>query len=476
MRTRSLSLGRIHFVGIGGIGMSGIAEILHNLGYRVQGSDLSENTNVLRLRELGIPIAIGHGPENLQDAEVVVVSSAVKADNAEVTAARAKHLPVVQRAEMLGELMHLKLAIAVGGTHGKTTTTSLIAALLDGAHMDPTVINGGIINAYGTNARLGEGEWIVVEADESDGTFAKLPATIAVVTNIDHEHLDFYGSFENLRNAFVRFIENIPFYGFAVLCIDDAEVQAMIQSVSDRRLVTCGLSPQADIRGTNVRITPEATYFDVALANRGRAEETTLKGLQLPMPGVHNVKNALAMVAIANELQIEEATLRGALAQFGGVKRRFTRTGTVGGIAVIDDYGHHPAEITAVLASARAIASGCVIAVFQPHRYSRVHHLFEDFCTAFNDADTVIVSDIYAAGESPIKGVHRDAIIEGLSAHGHHNVLALEEPRALGSLVHGIARQGDYVVCLGAGDVTIWAQTLPIKLAKLSGKPLEVGP
>ncbi len=476
MRTRSLSLGRIHFVGIGGIGMSGIAEILHNLGYRVQGSDLSENTNVLRLRELGIPIAIGHGPENLQDAEVVVVSSAVKADNAEVTAARAKHLPVVQRAEMLGELMHLKLAIAVGGTHGKTTTTSLIAALLDGAHMDPTVINGGIINAYGTNARLGEGEWIVVEADESDGTFAKLPATIAVVTNIDHEHLDFYGSFENLRNAFVRFVENIPFYGFAVLCIDDAEVQAMIPSVSDRRLVTCGLSPQADIRGTNVRITPEATYFDVALADRGRGKETTLKGLRLPMPGVHNVKNALAMVAIANELQIEEATLRGALAQFGGVKRRFTRTGTVGGIAVIDDYGHHPAEITAVLASTRAIASGRVIAVFQPHRYSRVHHLFEDFCTAFNDADTVIVSDIYAAGESPIKGVHRDAIIEGLSAHGHRNVLALEEPRALGSLVHGIARQGDYVVCLGAGDVTIWAQTLPIELAKLSGKPLEVGP
>ncbi len=476
MRTRPLSLGRIHFVGIGGIGMSGIAEILHNLGYRVQGSDLSENANVLRLRELGIPIAIGHGPENLQDAEVVVVSSAGKADNAEVTAARAKHLPVVQRAEMLGELMHLKLAIAVGGTHGKTTTTSLIAALLDGAHMDPTVVNGGIINAYGTNARLGEGEWIVVEADESDGTFAKLPATVAVVTNIDHEHLDFYGSFENLRSAFVRFVENIPFYGFAVLCIDDAEVQAMIPSVSDRRLVTCGLSPQADIRGTNVRITPEATYFDVALTDRGRGKETIFKGLRLPMPGVHNVKNALAMVAIAGELQIEEATLREALAEFGGVKRRFTCTGTVGGVSVIDDYGHHPAEITAVLASARAVAKGKVIAVFQPHRYSRVHHLFEDFCTAFTDADTVIVSDIYAAGESPIEGVHRDAIIEGLCAHGHRNVLALEGPKALGSLVVGIARHGDYVVCRGAGDVTLWAQTLPVELAKLSGKPLEVGP
>jgi len=455
--------------------MSGIAEILHNLGYRVQGSDLSENANVLRLRELGIPIAIGHGIDNLQDAEVIVVSSAVKADNVEVAAARAKHLPVVQRAEMLGELMHLKVAIAVGGTHGKTTTTSLIAALLDGAYMDPTVVNGGIINAYGTNARLGEGEWIVVEADESDGTFVKLPATVAVVTNIDREHLDFYGSFEKLRNAFVRFVENIPFYGFAVLCIDDPEVKAMIPNVSDRRLVTCGLSPQADIRGTNIRLTPEATYFDVTLTDRGRGKETTFEGLRLPMPGVHNVKNALAMVAIANELQIEEATLRAALTEFGGVKRRFTHTGTVGGVSVIDDYGHHPVEIAAVLASARAITSGRVIAVFQPHRYSRVNCLFEDFCTAFNDADTVIVSDIYAAGESPLKGVHRDAIIEGLCAHGHHNVLALEEPKALGPLVHNIVKKGDYVVCLGAGDVTIWAQSLPVELAKLSGKPLEVG-
>ncbi|MCE2509956.1 MAG: UDP-N-acetylmuramate--L-alanine ligase [Alphaproteobacteria bacterium] len=476
MRTLPLSLGRIHFVGIGGIGMSGIAEILHNLGCRVQGSDLSENANVLRLRELGIPVAIGHAADNIKDAEVVVISSAVKADNAEVTAARAQHLPVVRRAEMLGELMHLKMAIAVGGAHGKTTTTSMIAALLDSASMDPTVINGGIINAYGTNARLGDGEWIVVEADESDGTFTKLPATIAVVTNIDREHLDFYGSFDELRNAFVRFVENIPFYGFAVLCIDDAEVQAMIPRVADRRIVTCGLSPQADIRGTNVRITPEATYFDVTLTDRSRGKETTLEGLRLPMPGVHNVKNALAMVAVANELHIEEATLRDALAGFGGVKRRFTRTGTVGGITVIDDYGHHPAEITAVLGSARAIAEGQVIAVFQPHRFSRVHDLFEEFCTAFNDADAVIVSDVYAAGEKPVQGVHRDAIIEGLCAHGHRNVIALEGPKALGPLVHELAKAGDYVVCLGAGDVTLWAQTLPMELATLSGKPVEVDP
>ncbi|MEW5704699.1 MAG: UDP-N-acetylmuramate--L-alanine ligase [Pseudomonadota bacterium] len=469
-----LSLGRIHFVGIGGIGMSGIAEILHNLGYGVQGSDVSENANVLRLRRLGVPIAIGHAPENLQDAEVVVVSSAVKAPNPEVAAARARHLPIVRRAEMLGELMRLKWSIAVGGSHGKTTTTSLIAALLDGAGMDPTVINGGIINAYGTNARLGGGDWIVVEADESDGTFVKLPATIAVITNIDREHLDFYGSFAELRNAFVRFVENIPFYGFAILCIDDPEVQAIVPRIPDRRIVTCGLSPQADVRGTQVEITPEGARFDVVFTDRTSGEETTFAGLRLPMPGIHNVKNALAMVALANEMRIEEAALRKALAGFSGVKRRFTRIGTVGGVTVIDDYGHHPAEIAAVLSGARTVTPGRVIAVFQPHRYSRVQNLFDAFCTAFNDADVVLVSDIYAAGEAPVAGINREAIVEGLRAHGHRQVLPLEEPEALAKRVHEIAEEGDCVVCLGAGDVTAWAQALPDQLAKLFGKLPEV--
>jgi len=473
MNTLSLPTGTIHLVGIGGIGMSGIAEILHNLGYRVQGSDLSENANVRRLRTLGVTIAVGHAGENLEGVELVVLSSAVKETNPEVAAARERHIPIMRRAEMLAELMHLKPAIAVGGSHGKTTTTSLIATLLDSAGMDPTVINGGIINAYGTNAHLGEGEWMVVEADESDGTFIKVPATIAIVTNIDQEHLDFYGSFAELKNAFLQFVENVPFYGLAVLCIDDPEVAAMLPRISDRRLVTCGLSPEAEIRGVNIRVTPEGTRFDALRTGRHNSDKA-FKDLRLPMPGIHNVKNALAMVAIANEMQIDEATLRKALAGFRGVRRRFTHVGRVGGVTIIDDYGHHPVEIAAVLSGARAIAPGKVVAVFQPHRYSRVQNLFEDFCSAFADADTVIVSDIYAAGETPVKGIDREAIIQGLHAHGQANALALETPENLPALIRDMTATGDYVVCLGAGDVTAWAQALPEALAELSGMPLEV--
>jgi len=475
MNAIALPTGPIHFVGIGGIGMSGIAEILHNLGYRVQGSDLNENANVLRLRKLGIAVAIGHGDQNLEGVEVIVLSSAVKESNPEVVAARKRHIPIVRRAEMLAELMHLKSAIAVGGSHGKTTTTSLIAALLEAADMDPTVINGGIINAYGTNAHLGEGEWMVVEADESDGTFIKLPATIAVVTNIDREHLDFYGSFAELKNAFVQFIENIPFYGFAVLCIDDPEVAAMLPRISDRRLVTYGVSPKAEINGINVRITPTATYFDARIKGRGNDPDTVIEGLQLPMPGLHNVKNALAMIAIAQEMQIAEPVLRKALAEFSGVRRRFTNLGCVNGVTIIDDYGHHPVEIAAALSGARAIAPGKVIAVFQPHRYSRVQNLFEDFCAAFADADTVIVSDIYGAGETPINGIDRDAILKGLRAQGHAHALPLEGPESLAKCIYDIAKDGDYVICLGAGDITAWAQALPGALAGIEGKPLGNG-
>lgn len=464
MRALPHDIGPIHFVGIGGIGMSGIAEVMHNLGYRVQGSDVAANANVARLKGLGIEVHIGHAPENLGAAEVVVVSSAVKADNPELVAARARLLPVVRRAEMLAELMRLKSAVAVGGTHGKTTTTSLIAALFEAAALDPTVINGGIINAYGTNARLGGGDWMVVEADESDGTFTKLPATIAVVTNIDPEHLDFYGNFDNIRCAFQTFVENIPFYGFAVLCLDHPEVQAMIGRISDRRLVTYGFSPQADIRGVNLRFENGNSHFDAVLTDRRSGERRTIADLDLPMAGQHNVQNALAAVAVAREMSFSDEVVRKALAEFSGVKRRFTKVGEVGGVAVIDDYGHHPVEIAAVLGAARQAYRGRVIAVVQPHRYSRLKNLFEEFCACFNQSDTVIVADVYPAGEQPVAGANRDALVQGLRAHGHRHVVPLAKPEDLASLLAGLAQPGDVVVCLGAGSITNWAQALPSEL------------
>jgi UDP-N-acetylmuramate--alanine ligase len=469
MRSLPLDLGTLHFVGIGGIGMSGIAEVLHTLGYSVQGSDLGDGANVQRLRKLGIPVSVGHAAENLGDAQVLVVSSAVKANNPEVMAARDRLIPVVRRAEMLGELMRLKWSIAVGGTHGKTTTTSLVAAILDGAGLDPTVINGGIINAWGSNARLGSGEWLVAEADESDGTFLKLPATVAVVTNIDPEHMEHYGTFDDLRRAFDMFVENIPFYGFATLCVDHPEVQAMIPRVSDRRIITYGFSPQADVRGINLQPGPGGTRFDVVLTDRKTGVKETLDGFLLPMVGEHNVQNSLAAVAIAWEMQIPADAMRSALAGFAGVKRRFTRTGETDGITVIDDYGHHPVEITAVLKAARAATQNRVIAVVQPHRYTRLHDLFEEFCTCFNDADAVIVAPVYEAGEAPIEGVNRDALVEGLRHHGHRSVHALEGPEALPGLIDQLAARGDLVVCLGAGTITQWANALPEDLAKLRG-------
>ncbi len=475
MRSMPLSIGLIHFVGIGGIGMSGIAEILLNLGYQVQGSDVAESANVVRLRGLGIPIVIGHAAENVAEAQVVVTSSAIKSGNPEVAAAHAHMVPIVRRAEMLGELMRLKWSIAVGGTHGKTTTTSMVAALLDAAGFDPTVINGGIINAYGTNARLGDGDWMVVEADESDGTFVKLPATIAIVTNLDPEHLDFYGDFEVEKEAFRTFVQNIPFYGFAVLCIDDPDVQALIGQLSDRRLVTYGLSPQAEMRADNLRTGPGGTHFDVVVDSRD-APVRVLKGLHLPMFGEHNVLNALGAIAVALEMGIDADTVARGLKGFRGVKRRFEKTGEADGVTVIDDYGHHPVEISAVLKSARAVTRGRVVAVVQPHRYSRVMELFEDFCTCFNDADSVIVSDIYAAGEDPIDGIDRDALIHGLRARGHREVLALNDPDDLADLVRRLTVTGDLVICLGAGSITGWAQELPEALRRLSGQRTGVGP
>ncbi|MET3352977.1 UNVERIFIED_ORG: UDP-N-acetylmuramate--alanine ligase [Xanthobacter viscosus] len=460
-------LGSIHFVGIGGIGMSGIAEVLHNLGYEVQGSDVADSANVKRLRDLGIKVMIGHAAANVDDADVVVVSSAIKRDNPELVAARAKRLPVVRRAEMLAELMRLKSCVSIAGTHGKTTTTSMVAALLDAGNFDPTVINGGIINAYGTNARLGDGNWMVVEADESDGTFLKLPTEVAIVTNVDPEHLDHFKTFDKVQDAFKTFVENVPFYGFAVMCIDHPVVQALVGRIEDRRVITYGENPQADVRLVDVDLKGGITRFGVVFRNRAGETVHEISGLKLPMPGKHNALNATAAIAVAHELKVPDDKIIEAIASFGGVKRRFTRTGEWNGVTVFDDYGHHPVEIAAVLKAARAASEGQVIAVVQPHRYSRLASLFDEFCTCFNDADHVVVAPVYAAGEAPIEGADRDHLVQGLIAHGHRSVTALDGPEKLAEVVGALAKPGDYVICLGAGSISGWAYALPGDLAAL---------
>ena len=464
MKGVGTEIGTIHFVGIGGIGMSGIAEVMHNLGYSVQGSDLAEGASVERLRKRGIEVFVGHDAANLGDAAVVVTSTAVKRDNPEVAAALDRRIPVVRRAEMLAELMRLKKTVAVAGTHGKTTTTSMIAALLDAGGVDPTVINGGIIESYGSNARLGGSEWMVVEADESDGSFLRLDGTIAVVTNIDPEHLDHYGSFDAVKAAFVEFIENVPFYGLAVLCIDHPEVQAVIGKVRDRRVLTYGLSAQADLRGENIRSQDAGNMFDAVLRDRD-GHERRIASIFLPMPGRHNVQNALAAIAVALEMGCEEDTIRSGCAQFGGVRRRFTRVGEVGGATVIDDYAHHQVEIRAVLAAAREAASGRVIAVVQPHRFTRLRDLMSDFQACFNDADMVYAAPVYPAGEHPIDGVSSAALVEGMRASGHRSASEIAGPDELAAALAGVVRPGDYVVCLGAGDITTWAAGLADRIA-----------
>ncbi|WP_112321522.1 UDP-N-acetylmuramate--L-alanine ligase [Oceanibium sediminis] len=455
-----VDIGPIHFVGIGGIGMSGIAEVLLTHGYTVQGSDLRASPITRRLEKMGAKIFIGQKAGNLKGADVVVISSAIKPGNPELDTARSLKLPVVRRAEMLAELMRLKNNIAVAGTHGKTTTTSMVAALLDGGGVDPTVINGGIIHAYGSNARMGAGEWMVVEADESDGTFNRLPATIAIVTNIDPEHMDHYGDFDTLRRAFDTFVSNIPFYGVAVACIDHPEVQALVGRISDRRVITYGFNPQADVRVMGLTYEAGIAHFDVVLS----AEGDVIEGVSLPMPGDHNVSNALAGIAVARHLGISHEQIRAALLGFGGVNRRFTRVGEVNGVTIIDDYGHHPVEISAVLKAARQATSGRVIAVHQPHRYTRLRDLFEDFCTCFNDADVVAITNVYSAGENAIEGADRDALVAGLKAHGHRRPLAIEGEGDLADFVRAEAQPGDLLVCLGAGSISQWTNALPEQL------------
>ncbi len=464
-------VGPVHFVGIGGIGMSGIAEVMANLGFRVQGSDVAEGANVKALRAKGIPIHVGHAAENLGAAEVVVVSTAIRPDNPELAAAQERRIPVVRRAEMLAELMRLKSTVCVAGTHGKTTTTSMVAALLDSGGLDPTVINGGIINSYGSNARLGAGDWMVVEADESDGSFLRLPPIFAIVTNIDPEHLDYYGSFDAARAAFRQFVHKVPFYGAAILCIDHAEVQAMLPDVADRRVVTYGFSSQADVRGDRVEPVPGGNRFDVTLRSGGQAERR-MEGLLLPMPGRHNVLNALAAVAVADQLGLSEAEIRQGFARFSGVKRRFTRVGEVvfgdgPPAVVIDDYGHHPVEVRAVLAAAREGAAGRVIAVLQPHRFTRLRDLFDDWRTAFNDADIVMLAPVYAAGEAPIDGVGHEALADALRASGHRQVLTIDGEAALAPALAPLVAAGDMILCLGAGDITRWAAGLAPALREL---------
>lgn len=460
-------IGPIHFVGIGGIGMSGIAEVLCNLGYTVQGSDASESANVNRLREKGIAVTVGHKAENVAGADVLVVSTAIKRDNPELLAARAQRIPVVRRAEMLAELMRLRSCVAIAGTHGKTTTTSMVAALLDAGDLDPTVINGGIINAYGTNARLGAGEWMVVEADESDGTFLKLPADVAIVTNVDPEHLDHFKTFDAVQDAFRNFVESVPFYGFAVMCIDHAVVQTIVGKIEDRRIITYGENPQADVRLLDLKPHNGGSAFSVAFRDRKANTTHVVDSLVLPMPGRHNALNATAAIAVAHELGLSDDVIRKALASFGGVRRRFTKTGDWNGVTIIDDYGHHPVEISAVLRAARESTKGKVVAVVQPHRYTRLQSLFEEFCTCFNDADAVVVADVYPAGEAPIPGIDRDNFVLGLRAHGHRNVIPLQDSAALAGVIAGLAQDDDYVVCLGAGNITQWAYALPGELKAL---------
>jgi UDP-N-acetylmuramate--alanine ligase len=458
-------IGTIHFVGIGGIGMSGIAEVMHNLGYSVQGSDIAEGASVERLRARGITVAIGHDAANLGDAAVVVTSTAVRRTNPEVAAALERRIPVVRRAEMLAELMRLKSTVAVAGTHGKTTTTSMVATLLDAGGIDPTVINGGIIESYGSNARLGDSEWMVVEADESDGSFLRLDGTIAVVTNIDPEHLDHYGSFDAVKDAFLQFIENVPFYGAAVLCLDHPEVQNVIARVRDRRVITYGFSTHADVHAEDIRTEGGSTRFDAVHRDRD-GRERRIANILLPMPGRHNVQNALAAIAVAIEMGCSDDTIRAGFARFGGVRRRFTEVGKIDGVTIIDDYAHHPVEIRAVLSAARDAAKGRVIAVVQPHRYTRLRDLMEEFQSAFADADMVFAAPVYPAGEEPIENVDSRSLVAGMKARGQRHAVEIAGPDALATELSATIEPGDFVVCLGAGDITKWAVGLAAAIGK----------
>ncbi len=462
------SLRPIHIVGIGGIGMSAIADVLHAQGYTVQGSDQKDSANCQRLRAKGIAVAIGHAADNLRGAGFVVVSTAVKPGNPELDAARALGLPVIRRAEILAELMRAFRTISITGTHGKTTTTSLVAHVLADSGLDPTVVTGGIILDWGTNARLGKGDWMVVEADESDGTFVRLPTEIGVVTNIDPEHLDYFGTVENMHREFAQFFSQIPFYGLAVACIDHPVARAMIADLGlrrdGRRLLTYGTHAEADLRLTRVEVAGRGTTFDAILSARVTGGARTLSGWRMPVPGHHNALNALAAIAVATEVGLSDAALETAMARFAGVKRRFQPTGTWNGATIYDDYGHHPVEIAAVLKAARA-GNGRVIAVCEPHRYTRLRDLMAEFAACFSDCDSVIVGPLYTAGEAAIPDVSSAALAAAIRATGHPDAIAVDTPTAIVPALKARLRDGDTVLCFGAGHSTDWAHALPHWLA-----------
>ncbi len=436
----------IHFVGIGGIGMSGIAEVLLNLGYKVSGSDMRESEITERLKKLGADIFIGHRAENIAEPHVVVISSAVKADNLEVIAAREKQIPVIPRAEMLAELMRLKYGVAIAGAHGKTTTTSMVATVLAAGGIDPTVVIGGKLNSIGTNAKLGQGEFLVAEADESDGSFLKLSPTIAVVTTIDAEHLDYYKDIDEIKSAFLAFINKVPFYGVSVLCLDQPHIQSLIPSLQ-KRYQTYGMTSQADYQAKEVSLKPLGSRFKVI------HHDQDLGWFELSVPGVHNINNSLAAIAVARELDMDVEVIRKAIKEFSGVQRRFQIKGEAKGIIVVDDYGHHPTEVKATLAAAASGLERRVVVVFQPHRYTRTQHLLEEFFTAFNQADKLIMMDIYAAGEKPIPGVSGEALYEGIKKHGHRDVTYIADKEKIADHMAEVLRRGDLMITLGAGDV-----------------------
>jgi len=460
IKNLSVDMGVIHFVGIGGIGMSGIAEILLGMGYTVQGSDAAESYNTERLRKKGGTVFIGHDAAHVKDASVLVVSTAIKADNPEYAAARKAGIPIIHRSEMLAEIMRFYHNVAISGTHGKTTTTTMVYSLLEAGGIGPTVINGGILNALSSNASIGKGDWMVVEADESDGSFTRLTPTISVITNMDPEHMEHYGNMDSMRSAYHSFAAAIPFYGLAVLCADHPEVLRLRSTLTNRRSVTYGFSLQADYRAHNLKADGMTTTFDLTLRLNGTEEHLT--GFSLNMPGQHNVQNALAAVAVAHELGVSMDDIRKGLSQFAGVKRRFTLVGRLpSGASVVDDYGHHPVEIAATLKTARSVfGKNKVLAVIQPHRYSRLKDLMADFATCAMDADTVLIAPVYAAGELPIAGVSHEVLAEKIRLSGHHNVQAIADENELISYVSEHMATGDGVICLGAGDITKWAQHL----------------
>ena len=464
MLKRPENLGVIHFIGIGGIGMSGIAEILVQSGYLVQGSDIKASNNTKRLEKLGIEVFIGQRKSNILNAKIIVVSTAISKNNIELVEAKKIFLPIVHRAEMLGELMRLKQSIAIAGTHGKTTTTSLIAKMIEENGMDPTIINGGIISSLDSNARMGKGDWMVVEADESDGSFTKLNPTAAVITNIDLEHLDFHKNEKNLELAFFNFLSSIPFYGFICLCTDHPRVQKLISKLEDKKVITYGLSASADVRATNVIYNNNKMNFTLSISNRRELEISSYE-IEFSMIGIHNIQNALATIATGIELKIPIEKIKNTLKTFTGVQRRFQNVGNFKNTTIIDDYGHHPVEINAALAAARLLTpKSKIISIFQPHRYSRIKDLFNDFCSCFNDADYVFLLDVYPAGEEPLKGFESNDLKNGLLKYGHKNVSYIESKKALIRETLKIISPHDIIICLGAGSITKIANTLEKEL------------